>query len=478
MSQSDNRGETPTGRDTMVIGATVRTLGAWPSGWRYPGAHRDPTEDPRALKTLALTAEAAGLHFLYFGDWLATGPQFEQTDPYLLARIEPLTAISFLASVTDRIGLIATISSAHAEPYSTARSSASIDLVTNGRAGLAISSGAEVRSAANFGWTSVHPDEDRIEAAGEFIEILRGLWDSWEDDAFVADATTGHLIDHERVHRLGYVGRHFASAGPLNVVRPPQGHPIVSVVGSAPSARALAAKQADISFIAPNSLAEAVDFYREAKGQAQDLGRDPAHFILVSPILPIVATTREEAWAIYDDLVALVPVETAAGVDAGIDLPANRTIRRLAGLLGVSLNGVIIDEPVAPKTAARFSPLGEGLVELVTSRSGRTIGGYRPVTYRHLLVAHAVAAPILVGSGTDIADYMESWFLASATDGFTILSAYLGEQLESFTALVIPELKRRGVFPQDYEGTTLRDHLGLPRPENSFTSNTSVPVSL
>ncbi len=452
----------------MVIGATVRTLGAWPSGWRYPGAHRDPAGDPRVLRSLALTAEAAGLHFLYFGDWLATGPEFEQTDPYLLARIEPLAAISYLSAVTDRIGLIATVSSAHSEPYSTARASASIDVLSHGRAGLSISSGAEPRSAANFGWTSVHPDEDRIEAAGEFIEILRGLWDSWDDDAFIADAATGRLIGHGAVRPLGYVGRHFSSAGPLNVVRPPQGHPIVSVVGNAPGARALAARQADISFLAPNSLAEAIDSYRATKEQARDLGRDPDQFLLVTPILPIVAATREEAWRVYDDLVDLVPVETAAGVDAGVALPSNRTIRRLSSLLGVSLNGVIIDEAVPLTTAARFSPLGAGVVALVTSRSGRTVGGYRPVTYRHLLVAHAVSAPVLVGSGTDVADYLEAWFLASATDGFTILSPFLGGQFEAFTALVIPELKRRGVFPENYAGATLREILGLPRPANTL----------
>ncbi|TXN32191.1 NtaA/DmoA family FMN-dependent monooxygenase [Lacisediminihabitans profunda] len=454
----------------MVVGATVRTLGAWPSGWRHPDAHRDPAGDPRVLRSLALTAESAGLHFLYFGDWLATGPEFELTDPYLLARIEPLAAISYLSAVTERIGLIATVTSAHSEPYSTARASASIDLLSGGRAGLSLSSGAEPRSAANFGRTNVHPDEDRIEAAGEFIEILRGLWDSWDDDAFVADAATGRLIDHEGVRQLGYVGRHFSSAGPLNVARPPQGHPIVSVVGSAPGARALAARQADISFLAPNSLAEAIDVYRATKEQARYLGRDPAHFLLITPILPIVAETREEAWKIYDDLVGLVPVETAAGVDAGVALPANRTIRRLAGVLGVSLNGVIIDEAVPATIAARFSPLGAELVALVNSRSGRTIGGYRPVTYRHLLVAHAVAAPVLVGSGIDVADYLESWFLASATDGFTVLSAYLGGQFEAFTALVIPELKRRGVFPENYAGATLRENLGLPRPANTLRS--------
>jgi FMN-dependent oxidoreductase (nitrilotriacetate monooxygenase family) len=454
---------------TMIVGATVRTLGAWPSGWRQAGAHRNPAEDRQALQSLAITAEAAGLQFLYFGDWLATGADFEQTDPYLLARIEPLTAISFLSAVTNRIGLIATVNSAHAEPYSTARASASIDLLSNGRVGLSISSSAEQRSAANFGWANVHADEHRIEAAAEFIDILRGLWDSWEDDAFTADAETGHLIDPNRVHALNFAGKHFSSAGPLNVIRPPQGHPVISVVGSAPSARTLAAHQADISFLAPNSLSQAIDFYRETKEQAQGLGRDPDHFHLVTPILPIVAETREEAWMIYDSLVNLVAVETASGVDNGLSLPVNRTIRRLAGVLGVPLNGVIIDEAVSQKAAEKFSRLGTELVALVTSRSGRTIGGYRPVTYRHLLVAHAVGAPVLVGSGADVADYMEQWFVSRATDGFTILSAYLGDQFDNFTAYVMPELKARGLFPTEYAGTTLRENLRLPRPANSFT---------
>ena len=453
----------------MVVGATVRTLGAWPSGWRHPGAHRDPADDPRALRSFALTAEAAGLHFLYFGDWLSTGADFEQTDPHLLARIEPLAAIGFLSAFTERIGLIATVSSAHTEPYSTARSTASIDLLSNGRVGLCVASVSEPRIAANFGRTNAHPDEDRLEAASEYIEILRGLWDSWEDRAFVADAATGQLIDPDLLHQLAYVGRHFSSAGPLNVVRPPQGHPVISVVGGATRARTLAANQADITFLAPNPLSEAIDYYRATKDHARSLGRDPDHFVLITTILPIVAETREEAWAHYDRMVELVPVETAAGVGGAVSIPANRTIRRLAGLLGVSLHGVLVDEAVPAKVAARFSPLGAELLSLVTSRSGRKVGGDRPVTYRHLLVAHAVAAPVLVGSAVDIADYMEAWFVASATDGFTILSPYLPGPFELFTSLVIPELKRRGVFPEQYAGETLRENLGLPRPDNSFT---------
>jgi len=453
----------------MIVGATVRTLGAWPSGWRYPGAHRDPLGDPAVLRAIAETAERSGLHFLYFGDWLATGADFELTDPYLLARIEPLAAIGFLAGITERVGLIATVNSAHAEAYSTARAAASIDLLSGGRVGISVSHGSERRSAANFGWDTVHLDEDRIAASDEFIDILRGLWDSWDDGAFVADAASGHLIDRSKVHQLDFVGHRRASAGPLNVVRPPQGHPVVAIAGGAPNARSLAAAQADVSFFSPASLRDAVQQYAEAKRAARELGRDPHDYVLITPILPVVAETREAAWRLYDELVDLVQVESAAGVDGGHDLPTNRTIRWLAGVLGVSLNGVLLDEAVPQRVAARFSPLGTELVTLVGLRSGRTVGGHRPVTYRQLLVAHAVAAPVLVGSGSDIADHLQTWFEAGATDGFTVLSAF-GAQFDAFADLVVPELTRRGVFPSEPQGGTLRDRLGLPRPANLFAT--------
>jgi FMN-dependent oxidoreductase (nitrilotriacetate monooxygenase family) len=473
-SDRQNRG-TGARDGQMILGATVRTLGAWPAGWRYPGAHRDPREDPAMLRRIAAAAEDAGLQFLFFGDWLATSAEFEHTDPYLLARIEPFAAISYLAAITRRIGLIATVSSSHAEAYSTARSSASIDLLSGGRLGLSISSGSEPRSAANFGWDRVHEDADRIAASGEFIQILRGLWDSWEDEAFVADAETGRLIDSARLHPLDFAGRYRASSGPLNVLRPPQGQPPISVVGTAVSARELAARQADLSFVSPRTFQDAVESYARTKNAVAALGRDPEHFLLLTPILPVVAETRAEAQEIYDRLVALVPVETAAGVDTGLTLPANRSIRSLAGVLGVSLTGVLIDEAVPARVSARFSVLGRDLAEVVRARSGRTIGGHRPITYRHLLVAHAVASPILVGSPTDIADHLEHWFRSAAVDGFTVLSAFLGGQFEAFTSLVVPELQRRGVFPTEYAGTTLRENLGLPVPANTHLESVPTP---
>ena len=455
-------------RPHLVLGATVRTLGAWPSGWRQPGAHRNPYDDPAVLARTARAAEAAGLQFLFFGDWLATAAEYEHSDPYLLARLEPLAAAGYLAAITERIGLIATVNSSHTESYSVARSSASIDILSGGRFGLSVASGSETRTASNFGWDRVHSDEDRVAASLEFIEILRGLWDSWEEGAFVGDAESGQLIDPAKIHPLGYVGTHRSAAGPLNVLRPPQGHPPIAVVSAAPATRDLAAREADISFVSPRTRAEAIEAYATAKRDATAAGRDPDEFLVITPVLPVVAASREQAWEVYDRLVQSVPVETAAGVIPVDRLPANRTLRSLAGVLGVPLNGVLIEEVVPARLAARFSALGQQLLEVVRERSGRTIGGLRGVTFRHLLVAQVVAAPVIVGSPEDIADHFEDWFTAGAVDGFTVLTAYLDEQFEAFTTLVVPELRRRGLFPAEYTGHTLRENLGLAVPANSF----------
>ena len=460
----------------LVIGATVRTLGAWPAGWRHPSAHRNPRDDRSELARIATAAEAAGLHFLYFGDWLATSADFEFTDPYLLARIEPFAAIGYLAAITSKIGLVATVSSSHAEPYSTARASASIDILSGGRVGLSVTSGSEQQSASNFGWRTIHPDADRIAAAGEFIEILRGLWDSWDDDAFIADAESGRLIDPDALHTLGFEGRLRSAAGPLNVIRPPQGHPPIAIVGAAENSRQLAAQSADLCFVSPKGLDDAVDAYAHTKTAAAAYGRDPDQFLLLSSIFPIVAKTREAAWRCYDELVQLVPVEIVAGRAEAHALPANRTIRSLAQALGVPLNGVTIDDVVSDRLALRFSELGRTLVETVGARSGRIIGGHRGVTFRHLLVAQIIAAPIVVGSHEDIADYFEAWFRRRAVDGFTVMSAYTA-QFEAFAELVVPELRRRGLFEDAYTGETLREHLRLDAPPNSFAQYTSAPAA-
>jgi alkanesulfonate monooxygenase SsuD/methylene tetrahydromethanopterin reductase-like flavin-dependent oxidoreductase (luciferase family) len=458
-------------RGHLVLGVTVRTLGAWPGGWRSPGAHRDPTQDPAALRALATAAEDAGLDFLFFGDWLATAPEFEHTDPYLLARVEPFAAISYLAAVTDRIGLITTTSSAHSESYAVARAIASADLLSNGRVGLSVATGTEPRTDRNFGSVPSTLNHDRYASATEFIQILRGLWDSWADDAFVSEAATGQLIDRSRLRPLNFVGQFRSSAGPLNTVRPPQGHPPIAAVVTSAASQDFAAREADMAFVSPQTLDEGIASATVLRQLVVRVGRSVGDLVLVAPLLPIVGETQEQAWDAYDRLVDLVlltepdkaePGDAAlldAAVRAGI--PAGRDTRALAGILGVPLGGVALDDPVPVRTAARFGTLGHDLLAEVARRAGRVVGGVRPVTFRHLLVAHLVAAPVVVGSAQHIADHVETWFESGAVDGFTVLPAYIGEQYDLFLTLVVPELRRRGLLAEESPTTTLRHRLGL-----------------
>ena len=453
MAPGTERNSTAGRRGQLVLGVTVRTLGAWPGGWRSPGAHRDPTADPAALRAIAAAAEDADLHFLFFGDWLATAPEFEHTDPYLLARVEPFAAINYLAAVTARIGLITTTSSAHSEPYAVARAIASADLLSDGRVGLSVATGTEPRTDRNFGSVPSPHNDDRYASATEFIQILRGLWDSWAHDAFVSDVDTGQLIDRSGLRPLNFVGQFRASAGPLNTVRPPQGHPPIAAVVTSSASHDFAAREADIAFVSPKTLDEGIASATALRQQVERVGRAVGDLVLIAPLLPIVGDTQDQAWRVYDSLVDLVVLsEPTSGHSALPGVPAGRDTRALAGILGVPLASVELDDPVPVRTAARFGTLGHELLAEVARRSGRSVGGARPVTFRHLLVAHLVAAPVVVGSAQQIADHIETWFQAGAVDGFTVLPAFTGEQYDLFLRLVVPELRRRGLLPAEGAG--------------------------
>jgi FMN-dependent oxidoreductase (nitrilotriacetate monooxygenase family) len=461
-----------TGHDGhLVLSAMVRTLGAFPSGWRYPGAHNDPAKDAAALKRVARAAEKAGFDFLFLGDWLSTDTDLEFSDPHLLSRADSLSTASYLAAATKRIGIVGTVNISHSEPYATARAAASIDQLSHGRFGLNLTVGTDARGAANFGKAGHTPEFDRFEVAEEYVEVLHGLWDGWDDDAFVRDTGSGALIDRSLVSTLDHVGRSYAVAGPLNVQRPVQGHVPLMHAGTSRRARDFSAESADIYLVAPATVAEAAGLYAETKQQVVALGRPADSLSIVAPILPIVGETRADAFDVYDALVELFQVDDGSSEAAKLRLPSNRTARSLRQLVGLSLAERGIDDVVTAATAARFNDTGRRLLDVVADRSGRTVNGARPVTYRHLLVAHLVRSPIVVGSAEDIADHMEHWFRSRAVDGFSVLSAFLHEQFESFTRLVVPELVRRGLAREGYTASTLRGHLCSAVPERS-----AVPV--
>ncbi|ANP73160.1 NtaA/DmoA family FMN-dependent monooxygenase [Cryobacterium arcticum] len=454
----------PEHSDHLVLSAMVRTLGAFPSGWRYPGAHKDPAKDAEALKRVAKAAEKSGFDFLFLGDWLSADIDLEFSDPHLLSRADSLSTASYLAASTRRIGIVGTVNVAHSEPYATARSAASIDRLSHGRFGLNLTVGTDARGAANFGKAGYSPEFDRFEVADEYVQVLRGLWDGWDDSAFVHDTESGALIDRSRVTALDHVGRSYAVAGPLNVQRPVQGHVPLMHAGTSRRALEFAAEFADIYLAASATLDEARNLYAETKLRVGALGRPSESLSIIAPLLPVVGETRAEAYEVYDTLVELFQVDDGSDRAAKLDLPANRSAQSLRQLVGLPLADRSIDDVVTAPTAARFNNTGHRLLDVVADRSGRRVGGDRPVTYRHLLVAHLVRSPLVVGSPADIADHMERWFRAGAVDGFGILSAFLHEQFESFTRLVVPELARRGLVRGNYAASTLRGHLGASLP--------------
>ncbi|WP_022891386.1 NtaA/DmoA family FMN-dependent monooxygenase [Agromyces subbeticus] len=454
----------------LIIGAMVRAIGAYPSGWRYPGAHRDPRADAAVLRRAAEVAEAARLDYLFFGDWLATGHDLEFRDPYLVARIDPISAITYLSGITSRIGLIATANTSYSDPYTLARATASVDLLSGGRAGLNLVTGAEPRAAGNHGLDFHAANESRYDRAVEFEIVLRRLWDSFEDDAIVADAATGVYLDPQKLHATDFHGEHLSVTGPLNVARPVQGHLPIVHAGTSPRSRLFAAQSADLALVAVSGLEHAVAIREELRALAFESGRDDRTLKVIAPVLPIVGETREHAQSIADELSELVQIAEDWPDGPPAAFPANRSLAQLATLVGVDLSGLSPDRAVTPSLVAAFSAPGQELVEIVAERTGRNPGGDRPPTLRHLVVAASVNASMIVGTADDVAAEFEAWGEAGAVDGFNVLSAVQPQQFEAFALQVVPELQRRGVFPTEYEGETLREHLGLGRPGNVHVS--------
>ncbi len=454
----------------LIIGAMVRAIGAYPSGWRFPGAHRDPRGDAAVLRRTAEIAEAARLDFLFFGDWASTGHDLEFRDPYLVARVDPLSAITYLAGVTSRIGLIATADASLADPYTLARATASADLLSGGRAGLNLVAPVDPRGSANHGLDPQLADETRFDRAAEFELVLRRLWDSFDDDAIVADAAAGVFLDPSRLHPTDFHGAHLDVAGPLNVLRPVQGHLPLMHAGASPRSLLFAAQRADLALVAVNGLEHAVGIREELRSLAFESGRDDRTLKVIAPVLPIIGETREHAQAIADELSELVQIAEDWPDGPPRGFPPNRSLAKLSTLIGIDVGALSPDRAVTPALVGSFSAAGQELVEIVAERTGRAPSSGRPPTLRHLVVAASVTASMIVGTGEEVATEFEAWADAGAVDGFNVLSAVQPAQFEAFALGVMPELQRRGVVPAEYEGTTLREHLGLGRPANVHTA--------
>ncbi|HEY4078822.1 MAG TPA: LLM class flavin-dependent oxidoreductase [Rhizomicrobium sp.] len=433
----------------LILNLFIYPGGHHEAAWRHPNSATDRITEIEFYQDLARRAEAAKFDSLFFAD----GPSLADNIQYASRfRLEPLTWLSAIAAVTRRIGLIATASTTYSEPYNLARLFGSLDHISHGRAGWNIVTTGQPQAAQNFGLAEHPVHADRYERAREYLDVITRLWDSWEDDALVADKASGVYADPAKIHAINHIGKHFKVRGPLNFPRTPQGRPVYVQAGSSEDGRSFAAQYAEAIFTAHQTLKSAQDFYTDIKRRATSLGRDPSQIKILPGISPFIGATEAEALRLkeeFDDL-----TQTPYSLDL------------LKRLLGQDFSGYDLDGPFPREklqlTGDRAAASRSNLVLDLIDRENLTI---RQVMHR---LAAARGHWIVAGTPDKIADAIQHWFENDAADGFNIMPPWLPGGFEDFADHVLPILKARGLFRADYEGATLRQHYGLERPESQY----------
>jgi len=438
-----------TGSRRLHLGAFMRPVGIHTAWWRYPGAYPDANFNLRHLIRFAQTLEHGRFDAWFMADHLAVlnMPMAALKRSATVTSFDPLTLLPALAMVTEHLGLIATASTTFEPAYVIARRFASLDHISGGRAGWNLVTTSNPDAALNFGMTEQMEHGERYRRAREFFDVVTGLWDSWAEDAFVRNVENGIYFNPERLHVLDHKGEFLSVRGPLNIARPIQGWPVIVQAGASDAGRQLAAETAEMIFASGGRLGDAQAYYADVKGRAERLGRDPEHIKILPGCLVVVGETAAEARdkrALLDSLVH---------PDSGL--------ASLSIALGHDASGFDLDSPLPEIPESNASKSGR---ERVIARSRRD-----NLTVRQLAqIAGSYGGLALVGTPRMIADQMEEWLYSSACDGFNIMFPYVPGGLDDFVDKVVPELQRRGLFRREYEGKTLRENLGLPRPENRF----------
>lgn len=430
----------------------MRPVSLHTGAWRYPGSYPDANFNFQHIKSFAQKLEAAKFDAFFMADHLAVlnMPVEALRRSHTVTSFEPFTLLSSLAAVTERIGLVATASTTYDQPYHIARRFASLDHLSAGRAGWNIVTTANPDSARNFGQDEHKEHGERYARAREFYDVVTGLWDSFAEDAFVRDVESGIYFKPERMHVLDHHGPELNVRGPLNIARPPQGWPVIVQAGQSEPGRQLAAETAEVVFCAPRNLEAGKEFFKDVKGRLAAVGRDRDDMKLLPAAFVLIGNTVEEAQAKRLKLDSLVHYESS--------------IASLSIALGCDVANLDPDGPLPtelPETNAsksgRESVLKLAATEGLTVRQlAQRYGGYSGLAF--------------VGTVETVADEMEQWLVQEGSDGFNLTFPFLPQGLDDVVDLLIPELQRRGLFRKDYEGTTLRDHLGLKRPQNKFFS--------
>lgn len=436
----------------MKLGLFIRPTGHHIASWRHPNAYDDANENFDRFVDMAKTAERGLFDMLFSADtntaWTTVDSALNRQ--HYSAWLEPYTLLSALAPLTKHIGLVCTRSTSFDAPYTVARMFATLDLISGGRSGVNVVTTGNGRSALNYSQEEHLAKPERYEIAEEFVDVLKGLWDSWDADAFVRDRETSTFFEWDRMHMLNHKGKHFQVEGPLNVPRSPQGQPVIVQAGASEDGRELAARSADVIFGASQSIEIAQAFYADVKARLARYGRLPSDLKILPGLSVTVAPTEAEAQAKFDELQELIHP------DHGLAFLSRR--------IGHDLTAMDPDMPMPDLSA----------VDDVGTRSGQMLDlAKREKWTLRQLYQHFAAARghmLLIGTPSMVVDSMQEWFENGACDGFNVIPSMFPDEFESFVDLVVPELQRRGLYRTSYQGKTLRDLLDLRVPESRYAA--------
>ena len=436
----------------MRLGLSIRGHGYHHAAWRHPDVPADGTLHVEHYVRSAQTAERGKLDMVFFAD--GAGIRQGDTPRGSLARtgrdmieLEPMTLLPALAMVTSQVGLVTTASTTYNEPYNLARKFATLDLISKGRAGWNVVASWSEHEAQNFGLATTLDYDTRYARSAEFVDVVKGLWDGWEDGALVLDKASGQYFDEAKMHVLNHQGRFFKVRGPLSVACMPQGHPVIVQAGASEQGRELGAETADVIYAIHHSVDSARAYYADVKGRMAKYGRQPDDLKIMPAFCPVVGRTRAEAQAKYDELQALF--DPLAGLGS--------LYSSFGDLSRYSLDAPVPEDALGPQELRSLS------VQFV-ERMRRE----KP-TIRDLYLRSGITGSAKIGTPADIADAMQEMFEAGGCDGFNITPATLPSGGEDFVEMVVPELQRRGLFRTEYEGATLRENLGLRPVVNRYS---------
>lgn len=431
----------------LKFGAIIHGVGGNIAGWRHPDIQADASVSLDFYTNQAQKAEEGKFDLVFIADGLHIN---EKSIPHFLNRFEPLTILSALAAVTSKIGLVGTLSTSYSEPFNVARQFASLDHISQGRAGWNVVTSPLEKTALNFSKTiEEHPDHaKRYRIAAEYLQVAKGLWDSWEDDAFVRNKETGVFFDSEKLHQLNHRGEFFSVQGPLNIGRSKQGRPLIFQAGSSEAGKDLAAREADAIFTGHPTLSAAREFYQDVKNRAKALGRNPDELAILPGIAPIIGATEEEAERKYQEIANLV------SIDKALDYLGRYFEHH-------DFSQYPLDEPFP-----ELGDLGKNSFQSHTDRIKQQAKAQN-LTLRQVALQETTPKPTFIGTPEKVADLIQEWFDGNGADGFIIGSA-VPNGLNDFVDFVVPILQKRGLFRTEYEAETLRGNLGIPFPENRY----------